>query len=77
MIKPFKIIESEKTNEQELGKKLSIAYGIDGSASLPEAYESIEEIEARFIGVMNDLVKEVTGHPVTGEQCHNRYSIDV
>jgi hypothetical protein len=72
MIKEFRIKEEDKTNEQELGKKLLISYGVQGSNSQPEVYSDIEEIEARFIEPMNDFVREVTGNPLTGENMHSK-----
>ena len=61
----------DDNNKKELGNKLWITYGPNGSSrGKAEDYESIDEIEARFIDPMNQLINDVTGHPITGAGAH-------
>ena len=58
MIRPFLVNEEKKKSPMVLGSLLKITY--DG---VEEDYESLEEIIARFIEPMNDLVKEIVSKP--------------
>mmetsp|Transcript_11633 Transcript_11633/g.14960 ORF Transcript_11633/g.14960 Transcript_11633/m.14960 type:complete len:1328 (-) Transcript_11633:11-3994(-) len=74
ILKAFTINEKDKKSPQELGETLMITYGANGShGTETEEYESIDEIAGRFIERMNDLVREVTGHPITGEGAHSKF----
>ena len=51
-------IEEQKKSPMVLGSLLKITY-----AGVKEEYESLEEIIARFVEPMNDLVKEIISTP--------------